>query len=78
VKLFAALASVIGPAPVLKVAIPAPAAWVIAPVWVIEFGPVALTVSVPVPTLEVPSTIALASVSATLFAPLLIEAHPPP
>src|SRR5450759_2397576 len=63
--------SVIAFAPALKDAAPAPAAWVIAPVWMI--APVELMVSVPLPTLEVPSTVGTALVSETLFAPLLVS-----
>jgi hypothetical protein len=44
---------------------------VIAPVWVI--APVEVTVRVPVPTLDAPSFVATALVSATLFAPLLFS-----
>ena len=58
-------------APALKVVMPAAAAWVIAPVSVI--GPAEVTVRVPVPTPEVPSTVAAALVSETLFAPLLFS-----
>src|SRR5450759_4089838 len=58
-------------APALNVAMPAAAAWVITPVSVI--GPVELMVSVPLPTPEVPSTVAAALVRETLFAPLLVS-----
>ena len=77
VKSLPALASVIAPAPVVKLAAPAPAACTIAPVWVIEFAPVAVTASVPLPTLEAPRMIAFASVTATLFAPLLFRLTAP-
>src|ERR1022692_504709 len=50
---------------------PAPAAWVIAPLSVI--APVELTVSVPLPTPEVPNTVGTALVNETLFAPLLLN-----
>ncbi len=43
----------------------------ITPVWVI--APVELMVNVPLPTLEVPSAVAAALVSETLFAPLLVS-----
>ncbi len=46
-----------------------------APVWVI--GPVEVIVSVPLPTLDAPSFVAAALVSATLFAPLLSSATAP-
>ena len=58
-------------APAVKVAAPAPAAWVITPVCVI--APVEVTVSVPVPTLEAPRVVGPAFVSATLLAPLLLS-----
>ena len=61
----------------VKLAAPAPAACTIAPVWVIEFAPLAVTASVPLPTVEAPSTIAFASVTATLFAPLLVSPTAP-
>ncbi len=67
--------SVIAFAPAVKDAAPAPAAWVIAPVWVI--GPVELMLSVLLPTPEAPSFVATALVSATLFAPLLFSDHRP-
>ena len=69
--------SVTAPAPVTKVAVPAPAACVSAPVWVMVFAPVAVTASVPLPTFETPRMIALASVTATLFAPVLFRPTAP-
>ena len=77
VKSLAALVSVIAPAPVLKLAMPAAAACLIAPVWVMVFAPVAVTVSVPVPTVDAPITMAFLSVMATLFAPLLFRLTAP-
>src|SRR4029079_669278 len=71
VKLLPALVSVMALAPAVKVAAPAPRAWVIAPVCVI--APLALTVSVPLPTADRPRLTAFASVKATLFAPLLLS-----
>ena len=65
--------SVTAPAPVVKLAPAAPLACRMAPVCVMLFAPVAVTDSVPLPTLDGPSTIALASVIVTLFAPLLFS-----
>ena len=68
VKSLPASVSVITPAPPLNVAVPAPDACVIAPVWVM---PTAVTVSVPEPTPEAASWMASLSVIATLLAPEL-------
>ena len=65
---------VITPAPLLNVAAPAEAVCVIAPVCVM---PTALTVKVPVPTDDVPRMMALASATATPFAPLLFRPTAP-
>src|ERR1700690_2911460 len=68
--------SVIACAPAVKEAVPAPAACVIPPVWVIS--PVAdVTVRVPAPTLEVPRIVAPPLVSETLPAPLLFSETAP-
>ena len=65
------------PAPVSKVARPAPEAWRIVPFWVMLFAPVALTVSVPDPREEVPRMIESASLTVTLLAPLLFKLTAP-
>ena len=53
---------------------PAPAACVIGPTWL---TPVAITVNVPVPRLDVPKMIVLTSVIATLPAPVVISETSP-
>ena len=53
---------------------PAPAAWVIAPVSVI--APVELTASVPVPTLEVPSTVGALG-ERDIVRPAVVQRSPP-
>ena len=63
----------IKPAPVVKDAAPAAAACVMAPVCVMLLAPVAITVSVPEPTFDVPKIRSFASVIATSFAPLLFR-----
>ena len=70
-KLFAALVSVIDPAPAFTVTAPAAAACVIAPVCV--SAPFDWIASVPLPTFTVPSASAFVSRSDTLFAPLLVS-----
>ena len=74
--LFPAPTNVITPAPALKVAVPAPAVCVIV-VPTACVIPTAFTANVPVPTPDVPKIIALASVTATLLAPLLFKLTAP-
>ena len=77
VKLFNRF-NVITPAPVVKDVAPAPAACVMVPVCVMLLAPVATTVSVPLPTLDVPKISAFASVILTAFAPVLVRDTAPP
>ena len=74
VKSLPTLARVITPVPALKVAEPAPDAWVIAPLCVM---PTAVTVRVPLPKVEAPKSIVFASVIATLLAPELFKLTEP-
>ena len=69
-----ALVSVIAPAPALKVAAPALADWMMAPLCVM---PTAFTVSVPVPKVDAPKIIASVSVMATVKAPELFKLTAP-
>ena len=75
-SLFPAPTNVIAPAPPLNVATPAFAACVIV-VPAACVIPTAVTVSVPVPTDELPKMIALASLTATLLASVLIKLTAP-
>ena len=74
VKSLLELERLITPEPALNVAAPAPAAWVIAALWVM---PAAVTIRVPLPKVDVPKSIALVSVMATLFAPELLKITEP-
>ena len=62
------------PAPASSVTAPPPAACTMAPVWLI---PVAVSVNAPLPIVDVPSTNAFASLTATSFAPLLLRLTAP-
>ena len=75
VKSFACV-SEIAFAPALNVTDPAPADSATAPVSEM-LPPVEVTAKVPLPRLEVPSTVAVELVSATLFAPLLFSETAP-
>jgi hypothetical protein len=59
----------------VKVAAPAPAAWVIAPDCVI--APVESTVKVPLPTLDVPSVVATELVSDDVVGPAVVQLDRP-
>ena len=75
VKSLPALFKSNAPDPALRVVDPAPAAWVMVPVWVI---PSPLSASEPLPTDEVPRINALLPLSSvTLLAPLLIRLTAP-
>ena len=63
VKSLVGVLRVISPEPALKVTAPVPPAWMIAPLCVM---PTAVTVSVPVPRVEAPKSIAVLSVMETL------------